>query len=169
MPGACMITQAARQNCWKDRNETKSQASDQQGIFRRRWPRATTRRQGRAQDRTHARHACLCLEKRQSRRRKTVKQKPCSCSWWARGWNSREERVRDTPSPSGRNIGSRVRVSWSWLLGGTYMNSVEDLDVFKLAHELALKVYSVSKKFQRRDVQPGRPDATSCQLGWDEP
>jgi len=26
------------------------------------------------------------------------------------------------------------------------MNSVEDLDVFKLAHELALKIYSVTKK-----------------------
>ena len=27
------------------------------------------------------------------------------------------------------------------------MNSVEDLDVFKLAHELALKIYSVTKNF----------------------
>ena len=29
------------------------------------------------------------------------------------------------------------------------MKSVEDLDVFKLAHELALKVYAVSKKLPR--------------------
>jgi len=32
------------------------------------------------------------------------------------------------------------------------MNSVEDLDVFKLAHALALKVYSVSKKFPREEM-----------------
>jgi hypothetical protein len=27
------------------------------------------------------------------------------------------------------------------------MNRVEDLDVFKLAHELALKIYSVTQRF----------------------
>ena len=32
------------------------------------------------------------------------------------------------------------------------MNSVEDLDVFKLAHELALKIYSVTKKFPREET-----------------
>src|SRR5687768_12796718 len=31
-------------------------------------------------------------------------------------------------------------------------NSVEDLDVFKLAHELALKVYSVTKNFSREEM-----------------
>jgi len=31
------------------------------------------------------------------------------------------------------------------------MNSVEELDVFKLAHELALKIYSVTKKFPREE------------------
>jgi hypothetical protein len=30
-----MITPAVRQGCWKDRNETKSQTSKQQRIFRR--------------------------------------------------------------------------------------------------------------------------------------
>jgi len=30
------------------------------------------------------------------------------------------------------------------------MKSVEDLDVFKLAHQLALKSYSVTKAFQKR-------------------
>jgi four helix bundle protein len=34
-------------------------------------------------------------------------------------------------------------------LGGTAMNSVENLDVFKLAHELALRIYSVTKSFPR--------------------
>ena len=32
------------------------------------------------------------------------------------------------------------------------MNSVEDLDVFKLAHQLALKTYSVTKKFPREET-----------------
>ena len=32
------------------------------------------------------------------------------------------------------------------------MNSVEDLDVFKLAHQLALKIYSVSKTFPREET-----------------
>ena len=30
------------------------------------------------------------------------------------------------------------------------MNSVEDLDVFKLAHQLALKTYSVTKGFPKK-------------------
>jgi hypothetical protein len=34
-------------------------------------------------------------------------------------------------------------------IGGAAMNSVEDLDVFKLSHELALKIYSVTKRFSR--------------------
>ena len=32
------------------------------------------------------------------------------------------------------------------------MNSVEDVDVFKLAHELALKIYSVTKSFLREET-----------------
>jgi four helix bundle protein len=32
------------------------------------------------------------------------------------------------------------------------MNSVEELDVFKLAHELALKVYSVTKNFPKEET-----------------
>jgi hypothetical protein len=32
------------------------------------------------------------------------------------------------------------------------MKSVEDLDVFKLAHQLALKIYSTTKAFPRTDV-----------------
>ena len=32
------------------------------------------------------------------------------------------------------------------------MNSVEDLDVFKLAHQLALKVYSITKQFPREEI-----------------
>jgi len=32
------------------------------------------------------------------------------------------------------------------------MNSVEDLDVSKLAHELALKIYSVTKSFPREET-----------------
>ena len=32
------------------------------------------------------------------------------------------------------------------------MNRVEDLDVFKLAHELALKIYSTTKGFPKREL-----------------
>jgi hypothetical protein len=32
------------------------------------------------------------------------------------------------------------------------MKSVEDLDVFKLAHQLALKIYSVTKTFPREET-----------------
>ena len=32
------------------------------------------------------------------------------------------------------------------------MNSVEDLDVFKLAHQLALKTYTVTKRFPREET-----------------
>ena len=32
------------------------------------------------------------------------------------------------------------------------MNSVEDLDVFKLTHQLALKIYSVTKTFPRKEL-----------------
>jgi hypothetical protein len=32
------------------------------------------------------------------------------------------------------------------------MKSVEDLDVFKLAHQLALKIYSATKRFRRRVI-----------------
>ena len=32
------------------------------------------------------------------------------------------------------------------------MKSVEDLDVFKLAHQLALKIYLVSKTFPKEDM-----------------
>src|ERR1044072_3884245 len=32
------------------------------------------------------------------------------------------------------------------------MNSVEDLDVFKLAHQLALRAYSVTKEFPREEL-----------------
>jgi hypothetical protein len=34
------------------------------------------------------------------------------------------------------------------------MNSVEDLDVFKLAHELALKIYSVPKNSPEKKPIP---------------
>ena len=37
-------------------------------------------------------------------------------------------------------------------VGEMIKNSVEDLDVFKLAHELALKIYSVSKNFPREEM-----------------
>ena len=32
------------------------------------------------------------------------------------------------------------------------MKSVEDLDVFKVAHQLALKIYSVTKTFPREET-----------------
>jgi len=36
--------------------------------------------------------------------------------------------------------------------GGRNMTSVEDLDVFKLAHQLALKTYAVTKKFPKEET-----------------
>jgi hypothetical protein len=38
------------------------------------------------------------------------------------------------------------------VFGGKQMNSVEDLEVFKLAHELALKTYSATKAFAREEL-----------------
>ena len=35
---------------------------------------------------------------------------------------------------------------------GSEMKSVEDLDVFKLAHQLALKTYSTTKTFPREET-----------------
>jgi hypothetical protein len=32
------------------------------------------------------------------------------------------------------------------------MNSVEDLDVFKLAHQLTIKIYAVSKTFPKEET-----------------
>ena len=37
-------------------------------------------------------------------------------------------------------------------LGEIDMKSVEDLDVFKLAHELALKTYSTTKVFPKEET-----------------
>jgi hypothetical protein len=41
-------------------------------------------------------------------------------------------------------------------IGGVAMNSVEDLDVFKLAHQLALKTYSATKASQARSSRSNR-------------
>jgi len=41
-----------------------------------------------------------------------------------------------------------VLVLWE----GSEMKSVEDLDVFKLAHQLALKTYAVTKKFPKEET-----------------
>jgi hypothetical protein len=72
MPGACMIIRQLHRGCWNKDHETYSGKERNEGILRRRWTRTPPRRQGRAQDRPHARHAGLHLEERQSRRRKTV-------------------------------------------------------------------------------------------------
>src|SRR5690242_13950135 len=72
MTGACMIIRQLHRGCWNKDHETYSGKERNEGILRRRWTRTAARRQGRAQDRPHARHADLHLEERQSRRRKTV-------------------------------------------------------------------------------------------------
>jgi len=41
---APVLGDGTRQNCWKDRNETKSQTSNQQRVFRCGRPRAPPRR-----------------------------------------------------------------------------------------------------------------------------
>jgi hypothetical protein len=41
------------------------------------------------------------------------------------------------------------------------MNSVEDLDAFKLANKLALKVYSVTKTFSKKE-KAVRRDRVFC-------
>jgi len=52
------------------------------------------------------------------------------------------------------------------------MKSVEDLDVFKLAHELALKIYAVSKKLPKDEqfglVSQMRRSATSVGMNLTE-
>ena len=49
------------------------------------------------------------------------------------------------------------------------MNSVEDLDVFKLAHQLALKTYSATKDIpERRTIQLGRSNPKSRRFGGHE-
>ena len=100
MPGACMITPAERQNWWND-HETKTgtTTANQQRILRGSWPRAPPRRQGSAQDRAHARHADLHLERRQSRGGKTIKftiAVACSAGCQeriGRTWSPPEQRV----------------------------------------------------------------------------
>ena len=48
-----------------------------------------------------------------------------------------------------RGSGRGEGVCDSYCSEGKRMNSVEDLDVFKLAHELALKAYSATKGFPK--------------------
>jgi hypothetical protein len=48
--------------------------------------------------------------------------------------------------------GEDVDVLRERAIGGTAMNSVEDLDVFKLAHQLALKTYSATKTFPKEET-----------------
>ena len=50
-----------------------------------------------------------------------------------------------------RNVVRTVLVFGFVLWEGIDMKSVEDLDVFKLAHQLALKTYSTTKVFPRED------------------
>lgn len=70
------------------------------------------------------------------------------------GTVERDGRDRDTCSS--RGCEEIVVVFRDRDIGGAAMNSVEDLDVFKLSHELALKIYSVDQKFlQGRNLQPG--------------
>jgi hypothetical protein len=54
------------------------------------------------------------------------------------------------------------------------MNSVEDLDVFKLAHELALKIYSATenspgKKPTAQEIRLGEPRVQSVCILWKAP
>ena len=44
------------------------------------------------------------------------------------------------------------------------MKSVEDLDVFKMAHELALKTYATTKKFPGEETFSLVDAATSCSI-----
>jgi len=51
-----------------------------------------------------------------------------------------------------RNVVRTVLVFVSVLWEGIEMKSVEDLDVFKLAHQLALKTYSTTKVFPKEET-----------------
>ena len=51
-----------------------------------------------------------------------------------------------------RNVVRTVLVFVSVLWEGIEMKSVEDLDLFKLAHQLALKTYSTTKAFPRAET-----------------
>ena len=52
----------------------------------------------------------------------------------------------------GRRANIHSRVQRVRDQGDTYMNSVEDLDVFKLAHQLALKAYAATRTFPREEL-----------------
>ena len=53
---------------------------------------------------------------------------------------------------SGERGKSRARDLVLVLWEGMEMKSVEDLDVFKLVHQLALKIYSTTKGFPREEM-----------------
>ena len=55
-------------------------------------------------------------------------------------------------SRSLRNVARTVFVFRARSLEGIEMKSVEDLDVFKLAHQLALKTYSTTKVFPKEET-----------------
>lgn len=68
-----------------------------------------------------------------------------------RNSGGREGRVRVTCSCQ-EGLEEIVVVFRDRDIGGTAMNSVEDLDVFKLAHQLALKTYSAIKAYPREEL-----------------
>jgi len=67
-----MIIPQLYRGCSNKDHETHSGKERNEGILRGRWTCLAPRRQSRAKNRSHARHAHLHLERRQSRRRKTV-------------------------------------------------------------------------------------------------
>ena len=88
------------------------------------------------------------------RRERKLKSSGANCydlgSQLARNIGSRTQRVRDTCSCQG--CGEIVVVFRDRDIGEGAMNSVEDLDVFKLAHQLTLKTYSATKAFPREQL-----------------
>jgi hypothetical protein len=100
-----VITQVRLRGGWKDRRETKNEIANQQGIFRRRRPCAPPSRPGRPQNRPHARHPRLLLEKRQSRRGKTVN----SIQSGKKTLGCRVSPVRDFPACSSLLVEPSIR------------------------------------------------------------
>jgi len=67
-----MITPVINRACWRNTHETKRQESEPIKVLHCGRTVASPRRQGRAQDRAHARNSHLRLEGRQGRRGEAV-------------------------------------------------------------------------------------------------
>jgi four helix bundle protein len=124
-----MITLAALPEYWSKAHEAKSRAQKAIATYHSRRPCITASGENCEKNRPRLRHADLHLEGRQGRGRETL--------------NVKYKR-------SDRN--THVIVSRDRGYGRNAVKSVEDLDVFKLAHQLTLRTYAVTSKFPKDET-----------------